>query len=248
MGTQLASAVFFLLRIWAIWGRHWLPLILLTPLAACIVISTSIYNFSLKALESLPLPLPYGSLILTADATLVTIVLLALVATLMKTIGIKRTSDAAGMGQTLSSLLMRDGSVYLLVITIIESLDITQRVAGYTTTIPEASAIELGFATIISPIFVARFILGLREFDTVGHPSQTNTLRISAIEFMGNIGAPLSQSYIGTVDHGDIPGEDHPDIPPLTVDILEDLSDPLALGLFPPQGQRSVVPTNTDQV
>ncbi|KAL4253581.1 hypothetical protein ABKN59_003432 [Abortiporus biennis] len=64
LGVELASTVFFIFRIWTILSRHWLPLVILTPLLLFIVVTTCLSNFLLKPVELPPLPLPYGGCLL----------------------------------------------------------------------------------------------------------------------------------------------------------------------------------------
>ncbi|KAI0783710.1 hypothetical protein C8Q75DRAFT_736555 [Abortiporus biennis] len=103
---QFVIPIFFCLRIWAIWGRHWLPLVVLVPLS-CAIMGITIY---LDAVQfywqiSFDLPAPFGGCEYATYASF-------LCATLAKTVKTKREANHAGIKAGLTTLLLRDGSLY----------------------------------------------------------------------------------------------------------------------------------------
>jgi len=127
-----ASAGFTVLRVWAIWSRHWLALIIPLPFSIFPVI-TNIYQLSrtqiLPELSPLPFPLngciwnvaiPESALQKLAVATRVCAILadlIVLIATWIKTWSLKRPLSSTdvrlqGTSPSLTTLLLRDGSTY----------------------------------------------------------------------------------------------------------------------------------------
>ncbi|KAI0724644.1 hypothetical protein C8Q72DRAFT_657194 [Fomitopsis betulina] len=90
-------------------------------------------------------------------ATVVTIAghALVLAVTWRRTYGIRKLVNASSMGTSLSSLILRDGSVYFGLIMLLD-------VAGLISYM-EYSAVTSCFVTAIQPIVLARFFLNLRE-------------------------------------------------------------------------------------
>ncbi|KAL4247828.1 hypothetical protein ABKN59_007546 [Abortiporus biennis] len=183
LGMELANAIFFTLRIWAIWGRHWLHLVVLGPLTVYIIVTTSINNFSTRAIEPPSLPLPYGSLHLICfyffgDQ----------IKPRFKCISHAYT---ARMRHSLAKLLMRDGSLYLCITWAMQVLEIFTVVSEHTGRNPGSEFIQ-GLSLVFAPIVLSRFIFSLRGFAIYQSSSESNGLRMSSIQFMGNIGAPVS--------------------------------------------------------
>ncbi|KAL4247851.1 hypothetical protein ABKN59_007548 [Abortiporus biennis] len=244
---ELDSACFFILRIWAIWGRHWLPLVIFCPLAVFIIVTGAIYDFSTTtAIEPPSLPLPYGScsfgpsetisediqqmsvpssiqcllssllssspievsdlallmaiknltfyflklVVIACSGALILTVFLAFVATVMKTLSIKRSAEQANMKHSLSTLLMRDGSLYFLSMWIMQLLNIFRAVSELTSHSAE-SEFAVGVLFALPPILLSRFIFSLRGFSTSGDEYQLSSFKMSSVQFIGNIGAPL---------------------------------------------------------
>ncbi|KAI0786274.1 hypothetical protein C8Q75DRAFT_735010 [Abortiporus biennis] len=207
IGMELANAIFFTLRIWAIWGRHWLLLVVLGPLTVYIIVTTSCISFVFTSLGI--------RLNLASNAFLMLVVLLALIATVLKTFSIKRIADTARMRHSLAKLLMRDGSLYLCITWAMQVLEIFTVVSEHTGRNPGSE-----------------FIQGLSLVES-------NGLRMSSIQFMGNIGAPVST--FRSDGEAVIPSDDEEanqvSRSQSFVINVEDLDNPLMIGLQEDDGE-----------
>ncbi|KAI0786253.1 hypothetical protein C8Q75DRAFT_808653 [Abortiporus biennis] len=142
--TQLIIFVFFTIRIWAIWHHHWLPLVVLAPLA---LLYTSLniwfsaigqlvwisprpggqchwrWNASRSMLQrqvhfihqsSIYLTQPPLSLNITLEISALGFAFGVIVGTLLKTMGILKAARMAGIKSPITYLVIRDGSLYAL--------------------------------------------------------------------------------------------------------------------------------------
>ncbi|KAL4242431.1 hypothetical protein ABKN59_011813 [Abortiporus biennis] len=62
--SEIASLIFFVVRIWAIWGQHFLPLLILTPLAICLIVINAVLNFPVTYAGIIHLQYPYGGCVI----------------------------------------------------------------------------------------------------------------------------------------------------------------------------------------
>ncbi|KAJ3476406.1 hypothetical protein NLI96_g11177 [Meripilus lineatus] len=176
LSTHPRIEAFNTLRVWAIWGRHWFPVLLVLPFALippCMNAYTSSHT-SIVDVTSNPLPFgvclagidlqdsllkvsSYSSLSAVTRSSVIVTNLLVLILTWVKTYGIRKAAVQAGLQSDLVTLIMRD----------------VLRVAS---------------------ILFTRFILKLRIIDH-NNVDPDVSMHNSTIQFAagitGNIGAPL---------------------------------------------------------
>lgn len=209
--VSVVSAVFNTLRIWAIWGRHWgilavgLPINLLpAALNLCTVawlhITSSPFprhiggcgvSYSIPTDTLTRLTIASRACAIVADAMI-------LAAMWMKTWSIhqvmKSTRIDAGQPKvSLSGLLIRDGTIYFVVLL---CLNICMLVL---TTIPQAFIFDPFSMDSITAILLCRLILNLRSYDTEYVSSiALSAKQMSSVHFanavLGNIGASVPTS------------------------------------------------------
>ncbi|KAL4253580.1 hypothetical protein ABKN59_003432 [Abortiporus biennis] len=210
LGVELASTVFFIFRIWTILSRHWLPLVILTPLLLFIVVTTCLSNFLLKPVELPPLPLPYGGCLLAISGPIPA-----------NSIQILNyfygNTGPAHVGHSLLLLILRDGSLYLFAIAVTQALMIFSTNSQFTGQNPAANLVT-GPTIVLTPILLSRFIFGFRGFD----PSRdgrrdiptsirsTRTNNSGPLQFIRNIGASIRMTPARGDDIVEICLEDFP--------------------------------------
>ncbi|KAI0783790.1 hypothetical protein C8Q75DRAFT_736618 [Abortiporus biennis] len=222
--SEAALISFFVIRTWAIWGRHPLPLLVLTPLGLGVIVLDALLNFSLGFRGISNLQSPYGGCIIVptfsgdlgnnslrfisavqdAAASLsITFSFLVLTGTLAKTLVLKRAADRVGIKGNLISLLIRDGSVYLCLTLIVDILQpVLFNIGGKDTSL----SIIAGPVTWFRPIVISRMILDLKNINKIpsaSHPSWS-TAQMSTVQFMGNVGAPLDTYLMNDEDEDNI--------------------------------------------
>ncbi|KAI0783116.1 hypothetical protein C8Q75DRAFT_476469 [Abortiporus biennis] len=156
-------------------------------------------------------------ILITSTATVILIVLLALVATIMKGFLIKRTAGPAHVGHSLLLLILRDGSLYLFAIAVTQALMIFSTNSQFTGQNPAANLVT-GPTIVLTPILLSRFIFGFRGFD----PSRdgrrdiptsirsTRTNNSGPLQFIRNIGASIRMTPARGDDIVEICLEDFP--------------------------------------
>ncbi|KAL4245450.1 hypothetical protein ABKN59_007975 [Abortiporus biennis] len=269
---QLCYRSFFVLRIWAIWGQHILPLVVLIPLALGIIALDEVANLGRAYKGVSPLQSPYGGCIMAPTIThkmatrrnyfffpvlifsqlnvlLLTLVLdcsaafglafgiLVLLGTLVKTLKLREIAKQAGVKTTLTSLLIRDGTLYLILSIFISTLG---PIVLYTDS--KVASVELlaGPLSGFGPIIASRFILSLRVIDAVeretSQPGQYSS-QLSSIRIVGNVGAPLNSSIMED-DFHDYTDSYETDTDAETrvetsgISARQVVEDPLTIGLF----------------
>jgi len=201
--VNIMLAAFGSLRVWAIWGRHWMPLIVLLPISLIPVIgdlyltaSSSIYTSPLPppvggcfAVSSLPADIQrrFGISSQVSDIASGTIILIA---TWIKTWSIRQTMKAAdGAHVSLSELLIRDGTLYYIVIQCLTITALALEMTPYLVWNMPAQA-----APSVTAILISRLILNLRSYNR--DAESENNRRLSSVNFanvfLGNIGASVS--------------------------------------------------------
>ncbi|KAI0783811.1 hypothetical protein C8Q75DRAFT_782194 [Abortiporus biennis] len=239
--SEIASLIFFVVRIWAIWGQHFLPLLILTPLAICLIVINAVLNFPVTYAGIIHLQYPYGGCVIlptlsdnvsnrlqdTGSALGILFSSLLLCATLMKTLALKRVADRAGLKGSLISLLIRDGTTYLC-LTII--LNIIQAIISQSNVESKAPGVLAlgGLVVRLRPIIVSHMILDLKSIDQIFMASlpEVHSSRFSSIDFVGNIGAPLDAPSMDAND-----GEET--VATITlVSAKQIIEDPLSIGLL----------------
>ncbi|KAL4251383.1 hypothetical protein ABKN59_005553 [Abortiporus biennis] len=221
---QALVYTFFTMRVWAIWGQHWLPLVILIPLAVAALMVLYPVAYQVEFLETLNLPPPYVSDANSAfDIAFAVAVLLG---TLIKTIGVKLESSRLGYRANIPTLLIRDGTFYLLISVFFNTISI---VLNYSDYVPQSTIVFAPWG-VINNIMICRFILYLRRIEFRGNINQSGSFfsRFTSINFAGNIGAPLDfEQEQDMFDEGDINTP-----PPIEeVDAQRFSENPLMIGL-----------------
>jgi len=128
-----------------------------------------------------------NSLVLASDALL-------LILTWVKTLGIQRTSTRLGMYAPLSTLLLRDGTMYFATILFIQVFAIISSQVGSSFILFD---VWTYFAQVFNVIFLCRFMLNLRGIYLAEAPEDTDSSSVYPMSdvhfatFVGNLGAPL---------------------------------------------------------
>jgi len=219
--SHIASSAFECLRIWAIWNHHWLVLLLVIPTSLFPMVLDAYVAISERPLMlALPTPLEGCSLNipLSIDAythsTVAELVFgivtdtIVVVATIMKTWSIHRSlpginTDGERSNPSLSRLVLRDGTVYFVVLL---GVNITAIVFSLTPKFFSFNIVGI-FVRPIRAMLLCRLILNLRSYNTAGTTTYTADGRqISSVRFataLGNIGAPLSMGSSEDWEDGD---------------------------------------------
>jgi len=127
---HISSAVFSTFRIWAIWGRHWIVLVVVLPIGL-VPAANELFLYSGSQVDVLPGPSPLGGcgellavsidtlirLSIASRASSIAVDTIVLASTWAKTWSIYRGLKSSNIdtGQTnvsLSGLLIRDGTTY----------------------------------------------------------------------------------------------------------------------------------------
>jgi len=242
--SNTAFAVFSAVRIWAIWGRHWLPFVIV--LFICLMspaINLALYTH--LHIVSAPGPQPWGGcgsflsvsidtltrLSITARASAITADLIILAATWIKTWSIHRVTKSTNIGTgqstaSLSGLLLRDGTVYFATLL---CLNITALVLDTTpqVLVNPVSLVRDSFTAIL----LCRLILNLRSFNADKTSLATiNAGQLTSVRFanaiLDNIGASISLG-----EYGDSTDSESYSCDQNKVTWDEIISNPLAIGL-----------------
>ncbi|KAI0783725.1 hypothetical protein C8Q75DRAFT_736568 [Abortiporus biennis] len=205
--VQLVKTAFFLIRTWAIWGHHWLPVAILLPLGTAVMSMNIVANGNMKLVQ------------------------IQSPSTLMKTLGIHRLAKQAGINAKLTTLLIRDGSIFAGVILIFNVIIIVFLF------LDRNGSNVLGSAQpMIGSILLSRLVLNLRSLEVADNSSQTSTL-----QFAGNIGAPLQFSSNNSAR------ADEDDLPAARVSTRQISNNPLTIGLFEDRGEEGrLLATDSD--
>ncbi|KAI8971010.1 hypothetical protein BD414DRAFT_501370 [Trametes punicea] len=208
--NYLAFAAFTCLRIYAVWGRDWKPLLIVAPLTLVRPISGLIEDTRYTPVQGGP---PFGcvyiyhipdSIISTVSiasrATTIAAEVILIVLTWIKTFGINRDALHAGVRTPLATLLLRDGTAYFLIILAIQVVSIIADHIGSPLTI---WLVWPYFDQVLTVIFLSRFMLDLRGLyfaDRADRDAETS-LHLSDVNFhgvtsniVGNLGATLTNT------------------------------------------------------
>ncbi|OSD05108.1 hypothetical protein PYCCODRAFT_1432858 [Trametes coccinea BRFM310] len=249
--SYLMFGVFVMLRTRGIWGRGWLPLAflaLLTPVRTIIYIFTQThytpiafgvplygcgadYGLPSNTLRDLELIARISATVL--DSTVI-------VLTWIRTLGVKRESHRLGMRTPIVTLLLRDGTIYFLVILFIQIFAIVSTNIGSTFILWDVWPL---FEQAFTVIFSCRFMLNLRGVylaDPTRNPGHTDEFGItvttrdeSSIGFasiIGNFGAPVNTFGVSTDSYAGSTATGMTDeMEDETVDMS---TDPLSYGLW----------------
>ncbi|KAJ8481200.1 hypothetical protein ONZ51_g6181 [Trametes cubensis] len=148
--SYLMFGIFMMLRARGIWGRGWFPIALLaflTPVRTIVTIYVQVhytpiafgsplygcgalYNLSEGALRGRIDLYVVLRLSITSKASSISIDIVVLVLTWVRTLGLKRESRRLGLHTPIVTLLLRDGTMYFLVILFIQVFSIVSSVVG----------------------------------------------------------------------------------------------------------------------
>ncbi|KAI0645033.1 hypothetical protein C8Q79DRAFT_1011145 [Trametes meyenii] len=219
-------ATFTALRVYAVWGRDWRPLVVVLPLA---LVRPALLLYEYTQYIPVQAGPPFGcgyaydlpnvdawlshrelQISITERAASIGSDTILIILTWYKTFGIKRVSMKTGVRTPLATLLLRDGTGYFLVLFTIQLISIITSRIGHHLTI---WVVWPYFDQVFSVIFLSRFMLNLRGLyfaNDRGEPGAQSTLPAhwSDIKFqelsarvVGNLGATLDTA-------GVLPGED----------------------------------------
>ncbi|KAI0669521.1 hypothetical protein C8Q78DRAFT_1080235 [Trametes maxima] len=194
--NYLAFSAFTSLRVYAVWGRDWKPLMLVLPL-------TLVRPIGLVYESAFSIPTEFGSPYGCAyEQTLPDNVISNRGFCIANTFGIQKEGLSAGLRTPLATLLLRDGTAYFLVLLVIQLITIVSNQIGHSLII---WLVWPYFDQVITVIFLSRFILDLRGLYFTGsgeHEETTSTaLHMSDVKFnvkglssqvVGNFGASLN--------------------------------------------------------
>ncbi|OBZ67914.1 hypothetical protein A0H81_12146 [Grifola frondosa] len=247
--AYIVVAVFSALRVYAIWNRDWRPFILVL-LVGIVVPATNLYHYARSSPAAFLPPLagcgeavnltPEQLLRYSSASVVLSTVThscaiatdaLVLVLTWAKTFGIKRAAMSLHIKATLSTLLLRDGTLYFAILLLLNVVDL---VVLQSDVIFNPLPI---FIDVFTCILISRFMLNLREVfysdDPLHDHSASLVSRFSNVNFasnvIGNLGAPLA--YDGwTTDSTNVRAAEDWDTE-LEEVVPQTSSDPLGAGL-----------------
>ncbi|KAI0754175.1 hypothetical protein C8Q80DRAFT_1265851 [Daedaleopsis nitida] len=233
------SALFSALRIYAIWDKNWMLFLLVLLLAVSVPV-TNMYHYIRSAPAAAPFPF-YGcgenveltdeqfyKLSMVTHTCAIATDLLVVVLTWIKTFEIKRVAAGLQLKTSLTTLLLRDGTLYFGVLVILNAIDLAINTSNATIN-PMSTFIDA-----FTCILVSRFMLRLRsiarssscaadQYVTTLNLSQFTTIQIARPDaFVGDLGAPLDYTtgtgWTGTTEvvatrtayesHGGVEDED----------------------------------------
>jgi len=208
----LVVSAFAALRVYAIWNQDWRPAIPVLCLALVPVI-TNLY-IEAKTVPTIAPPPSAGCALELRGISLaaysdITGILngaattacdgLVVLFTLARTLGVRNATRAFNVKPGLSSVILRDGTAYFLLLLL---LNIIQIVVAVTDVGENAIAY---FVSPLTSILISRFLLNLREVSysaqdlRTAEPSLILTSHLSDIHFasnvVGNLGAPLRHGH-----------------------------------------------------
>ncbi|OBZ66405.1 hypothetical protein A0H81_13649 [Grifola frondosa] len=128
--------------------------------------------------------------------------------TVAKTIGIQRETWSLGIRTPLTTLLLRDGSIYFLLLCAFAVADLITRLVPSNNSLVGISSV---FTPAVTPILITRFILNLRQVgladissDREGTVTGLPTLQFAGSRLIGNLGCQLSHGPSARDDDLDI--------------------------------------------
>jgi len=198
----LVLASFSSLRVWAIWGRGWLPALVVFGLLL-VPLTTNLYtDILLKFDNIIPYSVPLGGcvwdanisdsmfsgLAITTRSCVIVADAIVLLVTWIKTYDVRRTALQAGLKPKLGNLLLRDGTLYFGACLILNVLQLSFDYIGTPTNSDNPIAL---FNPAITAITVSRFILNLRAIEPSGGSYASNHFDSRIDRAIGNIGGYL---------------------------------------------------------
>jgi len=232
---ELVSMAFTSLRLYAIWEKD-RRIMLVVALLGLVPPAINIYYYTTLTIVSTPPPFVGCGEYVALTATQSNIIAyfniafaivsdaVVLVLVWLRTYTIMREISKFGSGPHLSTLLLRDGTIYfvsLLILNIANLIAIRFQSFG---SIP-------ALTSVLTSILISRFFLDLREVYLSGQNPEGSTTapsHMSAVQFAsaaGNLGAPLVALFDPEERHDWVHNEDEDEETPRVSD------DPLMVGL-----------------
>ncbi|KAI8974845.1 hypothetical protein BD414DRAFT_423925, partial [Trametes punicea] len=234
--SYLIFGVFMVLRARGIWGEGWLPiafLMLLTPVRTIITMARLLRSRGfIDYVQTHYTPIAFGLPLYGCGAfyqnsddliravgvasrlSSVSIDITVLILTWARTLGVKRESQRLGMRTPIATLLLRDGTMYFLVILFIQVFSITSAIVSAIRAKDEKELLT-NIRHRFTVIFSCRFMLNLRGIhlaDSVSSPESAvefgmdpSMREVSGLHFasiVGNLGAPLETMEMSSADSG----------------------------------------------
>ncbi|KAI0660893.1 hypothetical protein C8Q70DRAFT_1099302 [Cubamyces menziesii] len=191
---------FSTLRIYAICQQSW-KIALLVALPASVPLATNIYLYSQTFAANYPQPIGcvwlntvphhiYSSTVLIfTRSSVITADVLVLLITWWKTYDIRRLAAQTDVKVSLTSLIVRDGTIYFLVLLYMNTIHIVLSLTGRFT-------FTITFEEPLTTILVSRFLLNLREVNEMrgaGDSTDYDMSRPSFVQPLGDITPPDEQ-------------------------------------------------------
>ncbi|KAI0691646.1 hypothetical protein C8Q76DRAFT_803173 [Earliella scabrosa] len=198
-----AVSAFAALRIMALWSRNWVigvflfVLGLLNPTGIQQARLSTYLDFThLTVARMVTFPLAFSVLSIAYEV-------LCLLLTVGKTLSSYRLGRQAGIKTPLSSMLLRDGSLYFLVVTLLALLDI---IAALDRDGKVPGGVISTFSRVLTPVLATRFLAHLRDVDRDQRMSSLGVSQLPSMQINPPTvirGRGLS-SVSGVLDFGDM--------------------------------------------
>ncbi|KAI0746558.1 hypothetical protein C8Q80DRAFT_779020 [Daedaleopsis nitida] len=253
--ATLVVALFVTLRVYATWSRDWRPAL---PVLVLALVTPGVYLYTTIRGEPIPAPRPsvgcaiqrnidaelfsviarhaysmayteyLSQVVILERATTTAYDFLVLLFTLMKTAAVRRAALSLDLHPNIKALLLRDGTVYFLLLLVMNLAQII-----FAAKVPGTNWISF-FTPPITSILITRFLLNLRQVaqksgrspsskgvSSIVISTQLPSMRFST-DYLGNLGAPLRTGYDTASDDTNVWYEDK----------LQYVEEPLLAGLI----------------
>jgi len=205
--SLFAASIFSAFRVWAIWGRNWIPFLVIFTVGL-ITPGINIYAATTIRLDGIsPMQLPYGGCLwsstdsaavrqrigIAARVGAIACDLLVLLATLRKTVRLKRIVDEAGVKASYTTMLIRDGTLYFVFLLAFNiACCVTENLPG-----PDRSPL-VAYVGPVTSVLISRLLLNLRSInisaESGGYTNSMSTASDGTMRF-----ASRSIIHIGTI-------------------------------------------------
>ncbi|OSD04337.1 hypothetical protein PYCCODRAFT_1466298 [Trametes coccinea BRFM310] len=152
---------FSTLRVYAISRQNW-RMALLVAVPGCMPLASNVYLYTQSSTANYPLPIGciwLNSIPVNIDKSAIVTDVVVLIVTWWQTYSLRRLAAQTSMQVSLATLLVRDGTIYFLVLLVMNTCHIAFSLTGrftYTITFEEP----------LTTILISRFLLNLREAST----------------------------------------------------------------------------------
>ncbi|RPD57853.1 hypothetical protein L227DRAFT_577549 [Lentinus tigrinus ALCF2SS1-6] len=203
--NYIAFAAFTILRVYAVWGRDWKPLVVVVPLSVArpvLFVVTSIFHVAVRGgpaegcMRAYTLPDTIMTKFETISiATNVASEGIFLVLTWIRTYGIARDCSRLGLHSPLTTLLLRDGTMYFVALFPSKVLSVIADLNGAPTTFWRVWPY---FDDALTTCLLCRFLLDLRGVcfaDGMIEDDPEATLQFGDVHLRSNIVGTLGASF-----------------------------------------------------